>query len=435
MWFVLRTVFWMVVVTTVTAVAVLVLLLEDRPMVADFGAPVPEDVVRTREVVHQIRSATKARTMEERLVTVSEEDARSIAHVAGRLAPGLRGDVRIEGGSVHIAASLPVPWPGGQRWLNARAVAPGFEGRARLDTLEVGGVGLPPGPVIEIGRIGANLFLGNEAGDIFLESAERLEIADDSMRIALRLGEGERSDFAAGLFGRLRGSEMPSVERIDAYYVDIRDAMEAGTLAPSGNFVPYLTWTLSRVLEQSTDATLANEYTAAIFALARICGADAFDLIVGRLGRTPEADRERTVTCDEVLFADRIDTRRHFTTAAAIQAASNRGFAVAVGELKELNDSLLERSNGFDFTDLAANNAGIRLSNLVMTGTRADLRRTIAMIEAEDDLIPDLNRIPPLMSRSEFERRYGSLSSDAYRAQMDEIEAMIDGLTIHRPRS
>ena len=60
---------------------------------------------------------------------------------------------------------------------------------------------------------------------------------------------------------------------------------------------------------------------------------------------------------------DRHDSRLHFITAAALKAASNRGFAVGVGEFKELYDSL-SGDNGFDFTDLAANNSGIRLSDV-----------------------------------------------------------------------
>lgn len=432
---VFRAVLWLIALTVIGAAVGFLLLLEDRAIVAEPGPPQPEDVMRTRAVVHQIRRAADPATLEDRRIEIAEADAASILRVAGRLARGLRGAARFESGQVHVAAALPVPLPWGQRWLNAEAVALPFVDRPTFERLTVGGIDLPPGPMIALAREGANLVLGNRAGDIFLQSAERLEIADDRIAISLRLDKSEKSAFASGLFGTLRGSDMPAVERIDAYYFGIREAMEAGTLSGTGSYLPYVTWTLARVLEDSTDATLADEYTAAIFALARICGADAFDLVVGRLGRSPDEGRDWSASCEETLFAGRIDTRRHFTTAAAIQAASNRGFSVAVGELKELNDSLKTTSHGFDFSDIAANNAGIRLSNLVMSGTRDDLRRTLALIEAERDLLPDIAAVPQRMPRAEFEARYRDLESPAYDAEIARIERMIDGVTIHQPRS
>lgn len=434
---VLKTVFWFCVVIAVVVAGAFVMLLEDEPRVAAAGAPTPEDVATTRKFVHQVRNAVseRATTEADRIVAISEPQANSIAKVAGRFVKGLRGDVRIEDRRVLVTASVPVPWPGGRKWINASALAPEFETRPRLDRLEIGGFDLPPAPLIEIGRVGANVVLGNDAGDIFLESASRLEIGDDGgMRITLRLDESGKSDFAQGVFGALRGSDMPAVERIDAYYFDLREAMEAGRLPTEGSYLPYLTYVLGRVLEESTDATLANEYTAALFALTKTCGANGFELVVGPYAGAPDGGKGWTTQCDKVLFRDRDDTRRHFTTAAAIQAASNRGFSVTVGEMKELIDSTSNRYKGFDFSDITANNSGIRLSNLVMSGTREDLRKTLDLIHEEDDVIVDLSLVPQLMRRAEFEERFGTIDSPEYKAMLARIESLIDALPIHRPR-
>lgn len=227
---------------------------------------------------------------------------------------------------------------------------------------------------------------------------------------------------------------MPEVERIDTYYFDIREAMEAGELPSEGSYLPYLTHVLARVLAESSDETLANEYTAAIFALAKACGANQFELVVGPYAGAPEGGRDWSRNCSKVLFSGREDTRRHFTTAAAIQAASNRGFSVAVGELKELVDSVPTNRKGFDFSDITANNSGIRLSNLIMSGTREDLRRTLEIIDEEGDVLVDLSLVPPLMRRAEFEQRFGSIDSPEYKAMLAKIEGLIDALPIHLPR-
>ncbi|GEM_PF-1364658 len=418
------------------AAALFIVILDDEPRVAAVGAPAPEDVARTQRFVRQVRDAVSERASDpaDRVVMISEEQANSVAKVVGRLVRGLRGEVRVEDRRVFVTASMPVPWPGGARWLNASAVAPEFTDAPMLERLEVGGMNLPPAPVIEVGRIGANLILGNSAGDILLDSASGLVVEGEEMRIALRLDETGKSDFAQGVFGALRGTEMPAVERIDAYYFDLREAMEAGRLPPEGSYLPYLRHSLERVLAESTDETLANEYTAAIFALTMVCGANGFELVVGPFAGAPDAGEGWEVDCDKVLFSGRDDTRRHFTTAAAIQAASNRGFSVAVGELKELIDSVPTSRKGFDFTDITANNSGIRLSNRVMEGTREDLRRTLGLIESESDVLADLSQVPPLMRRTEFEERFGSIASPRYTAMLTRIEELIDEVTIHRPR-
>ncbi|MFT6738042.1 MAG: hypothetical protein ACJA0G_002184 [Kangiellaceae bacterium] len=81
-----------------------------------------------------------------------------------------------------------------------------------------------------------------------------------------------------------------------------------------------------------------NAYTAALFGLTKACGARDFAMFVGRLAFLEEVQSNRTWTtsCNDVTFNNRIDSRRHFITSAALQAASNRGFSVSIGEFKEL---------------------------------------------------------------------------------------------------
>jgi len=157
--------------------------------------------------------------------------------------------------------------------------------------------------------------------------------------------------------------------------------------------------------------------------------------VVGRLVGDPlDSFGDWETDCTQVRFADRIDARRHFTTAAALRAASNRGVSVSIGEFKELYDSVGWEAGGFDFSDIGANQSGIRLSDRVMGGTRADLARTLELMEGEGDVLVDLARLPQIMLRGEFEARYGSIETEAYAEELARIERLIDEVTIHRPR-
>jgi hypothetical protein len=434
---VLRTLVWLSLLIVIGAVSALLLLLEPTPQATGSVAPRPEDVVATKIFVQEVRAAALdgAPGAADEPIVLSEEEANGILRVAARMFAAGHAEVRVSEGQVRALVSIRVPWPRGPRWLNMEAVAPAFEGQPRLDRLAVGGVALPPGLMVEVARVGANLVLGNRAGDVVLGSTRRLEIEGDEMRFTMALAEDDRKGFMRGLFGALRGDEMPAASVVDAYYVEVRRALDDGRLLDRGSYLPHLRFVLTRVLERSTDETLTAEYTAGIFGLAKACGAQDFALVVGRLVGDPlDSFGEWRTDCSEVVFADRIDTRRHFTTAAAIRAASNRGVSVSVGEFKELYDSVGWEAGGFDFSDIGANQSGIRLSDQIMSGTRSDLADTVAMMTEEGDLLVDISRLPPIMTRGEFEARFGSIETEEYAAMLREIEALIDEVPIHLPR-
>jgi hypothetical protein len=412
-------------------------LVEPMPGTTGGGPPKPEDIAATRRFLTEVRSKTfeAAPDQTDRVLTLSETDANGILRVATRMFPAGHAEVHVLGNRIYGIASVRVPWPGADRWLNVEGVAPEFKGRPRLDHLAIGDVSLPPAPFIEAARLAANAIVGGRAGDVFLNSAKALAIVNGEMHLTLSLAEDDKKGFMRGVFGAMRGHDMPPSEAVDEYYIAVRQAIDDGTLPDRGSYLPVLRFMLTRVLERSTDATLANEYTAGMFGLAKACGAQDFALVVGRLVGDPlDSFGTWRTGCSEVVFANRIDTRRHFTTAAAIRAASNRGVSVSVGEFKELYDSLGWKQGGFDFSDIGANQSGIRLSDRIMAGTRADLAATLALMQAETDVLVDISQLPQIMPRPEFEARFGSIDSPEYAQKLIEIERLIDQVPIHMAR-
>ncbi|MGA1677720.1 MAG: hypothetical protein ACO377_14990 [Pseudomonadales bacterium] len=420
---------------SVGAAIFVVSLLEIAPSTPTVTAPSPEDVAVTRRLVKEVREKTvdAAPLERDRLLALTEAEANGVLRVAARMFPYGRADVQVADGRVLVRASLRLPLPLENRWLNVEAVAPEFQGAPRLERVVVGGRSLPPEPLLAMARWGVNLVMGNRAGDVILGSTDGLVIQDDQFQVTLALREDDKSGFMDALFAAVRGEDMPSNETVNGYYVALRRAIDAGELPDRGSFLPHLRFVLARVLERSDDKTLANEYTAGVFALTKACGAREFSLIVGRLaGQSRDDAKGWQRVCDDVVFADRVDARRHFITAAALRAASNRGLSVSVGEFKELFDSLgSSRESGFDFSDIGADQSGIRLSDTIMTGTRANLESMLNQLQAESDVLVDIAQLPQIMPRAEFEARYGSIGSEAYAKQFADIEALIDAIAIH----
>jgi hypothetical protein len=428
-----RIVVFLLVAGALAGSAIYVMVLDDHPAITESSAPTPQDVVVARSFVRDIRSAAGTGATPGEPLVLSETDLNSLLRLGARFLPGLRSDLHIAGDSAVLRASIPVPYMPAAKFLNISARIPQFEGQLRPTDIRVGPVPIPSGIALETARLGANAVIGNGVGDTMLGAVTRMRIEGTNLSFDLAMDDMGKNGIMRGLFGTMRGAEMPIASQIDRYYLMIREAMDRGDLPATGSYLPYLRFTLQAALDGSTPETLPNAYTAAMFALTRVCGARDFPLIVGRLiGGELVADRDWRSTCDEVTLNGRIDSRRHFTTAAALQAASNRGFAVSVGEFKELYDTL--QSGGFDFTDLAANNSGIRMSNRLMTALRGDWPALLARLQAEHDVIVPFDDIPQIMSQAEFDSRYGSVDSAEYAGVLAAIEARIDTLALHAPR-
>lgn len=406
------------------------LVLEPEPRVTDGNPPSPAEVRQAREFVRGVRSALNAEDSTVSEFQTSVDELNAALKLGARFVRGFRGQVRAEGDEVVGDASLPVKIGAATHWLNVTMVAPAFEGQFELAAVQLGPLTLNPDFTREALRVGANWIFGNDLGNTVLSAASRMEVREPDVIFTLTLGEMGGNGIMRGVFGTLRGQEMPGTDEIALYYRLIREAMEEGRLPQTGSYLPYLQFTLNAAAERATRDQASNAYTSALFALTYICGAKDFTLVVGGLVVGDlDGGRDWSASCAGVTFNDRIDSRRHFTTAAAIQAASNRGFSVSVGEFKELYDSL---HGGFDFTDLAANNSGIRMSNRFMGTPASEWPGLIARIKEEADVIIAYDGIPQIMSQANFDAQFGDIDSPEYRDMLARIEARIDALPLHR---
>lgn len=408
------------------------LFLQDEPVLEAAPPPEPEDVAAARQLLQDVRAAAGQDGQDGEALLTTTEQLNSVIRLGGRFIAGFRGRVTIDADVVRGEASLPVPWWSGQKWLNLSGEVPAFEGVFRFSRVTVGTWEVPPRLALFLMQSGANLIVGDRFGDRVLEAASAMEIAGNSLRFDISLDTVGKNGVMRGAFGALRGAQMPSAEEVESFHLRIREAMERGDLPLTGSFLPYLEFILSEALEQSTPQTLPNVYTAAVFGLAKACGARDFAMIVGRLA-FDEADEGQnwTVSCGEITFNGRIDSRRHFITSAALQAASNRGLAVSMGEFKELYDTV-SGAGGFDFTDMAANLSGIRMSNVMMALPHEQWPTRLALLETENDVIVRFDDIPEIMQKEEFKNRYTDVDSPAYKAMLAQIEARIDLLGLYQ---
>lgn len=411
-------------------------MLSHQPGMQAPTAPSPEDVQATKDFVENVGSILQGDSIDHAVIAISEDQGNSMMRVGARVLPNAIAKLTVYDDVAWVEGAVQVPWIFGSRWLNASVAVAPYNEKLSLHQVIIGGIRLPPDLTLQVGSFLVDQIAGKELSAILLYAADEMSIEDQTLTFNLALSPDDRGAALDGVFSVLRGSQMPALEATVDYYLAIREAMESGELPLTGSFVPYIRFTLQAALDGDEAMLPSDRYTAAMIALTLACGSVHEAMAIGRIGALPDDVRQDWSTnCRQLTLHDRPDLRQHFITAAAIQAISNRGVSVSAGEFKELLDSMgTGRHAGFDFTDIAGNNSGIRLSNLMMSSPVEQWPVIIEMIQADEDIIISLDGIPGLLSRDEFEQRFGDVDSASYAEVLDQIESRIDSLPIHELR-
>lgn len=424
----------MLVLLLIPAISILAALtLQPSPSVTSATAPTRADINTAKSVLNRFRAATSPLDGG-REITLTEGEISSLLRLGERAIPGARAAAQTSDGSVHLDASLPLRVLDGGPWINVSVTAPDFDDGVTLSAVQVGQLDIPPDFARYLGIRLADLWLGKGSGAELIEAFPSLHTRAGQSTLGMSVTADRRGDLARTLLSAFRGSDMPSGPEVDAYRQNLFEAFRDGTLQPSGSFTDHLTFLLKEAYANGAAGDLGREYTAAVFALTRACGSEHIRPYLGKLvpegGLLDDAPIPPSV-CGNAGLHDRVDLRRHFITAATLRAASNRGVAISIGEFKELSD--MGGSSGFDFTDIVANNSGIRLSDRMMSASAAEWPMILDMLSDEAKVIATLDGIPGAMSQAAFETTYTDVQSAEYFAVLNRIEARIDALAVHRP--
>jgi hypothetical protein len=133
---------------------------------------------------------------------------------------------------------------------------------------------------------------------------------------------------------------------------------------------------------------------------------------------------ERIAAVGTPTMRGRLDMTRHFFVSAELVALGGSDFARGAGLAKELSDS--RGGSGFSFCDMAANEAGVRFAEAVLTGKLS--LDDIAQRFTVEGFLPPVEDLPEKMQADEFAERFGNTGDRRYAAQMDSIKAQVAAL-------
>lgn len=332
-----------------------------------------------------------------------------INYIAGRFLHG-RGDFALTDGAGQARVTIVLP---GQRFLNVTASIRPVDGKPTIAHARLGHLPIPPAlaEYLVVTAIAASGF-GRE-----------WQLAIDAIRdIQLNAGTGMVTvtyQWEPQILDRARAVALSEDEIRHLY--EARQSLAALLAHRAPGSQVGLAEILQATMPADADPVAHGKATLLVLAshLARI---DLAALV-------PAAKTWPRIRWVMITLGGRHDLAQHFVVSATLAAWSGEPVADAIGLYKELDDA--RHGSGFSFIDLAADRAGTRFGERLVTKPQALMERLRGGLR-DDQLLPVVRDLPEYLYQNEFRQRFESPESLQFKALSREIERRLDTLSLYQ---
>ena len=399
-------------------------------------------VVRSTEIANsqnanRIKSIVRNyQSSESEELSISGQDIESVIAFAVRSIPSARADAQIN--LLGLTARLTITMPANPlgRYMNLGFSIPPSEKGLALKYITLGDTVIPVQFLAPAAGWVFDFLLGEGSGETFASLVRKVRFSGDKMFLTMAPGQTSSGEISAkldGIFDRIKENKQLRItdpEIVQVYFNQLRETantLHGGYVSLTKYLRPIFEMAASR--SASAGARAVTENQAAIMALAIYFGDTRMQELVdsshekyfprGRLGSF------------NVTVKGRHDLVQHYLTSAGLQLAAGVGIANAIGEFKEIADTL-QGGSGFSFSDIAGDKTGVMLAVQASDASNAlRLQSALANIMQEDEYFPDITGLPDNMTQNEFERRYGNVESQTYKDLLAEIDRRIALLPVY----
>lgn len=413
---ILRLVLFLPAIVLATGGLLLVLALDDQPLVTNVAPLSPEELTRAERVLreHDPRQQPELR---DRTLSLSAQDVNALVGYLGQRVGMAATRATLGTGEVRLVGSRELPENPAGRFLNLEATLRARGTELSLGDLRVGRIAVPDALAAWVWRRTWEQLAKEPGFRIARESVREVQVAPDTLRV--------RYEWRPDLVGAARDQFVPPAdrERLMAFQ---RKLLASLATVPPGQSLPLASAFRDLTGEEPPGDDPAAENRALLLVLA----AHALGKDLRLLAPDAEATPRRRV---RLVLRGRVDLAQHFLASAAVTAASGSAVSEALGLSKELADA--RGGSGFSFTDLAADRAGTRFGELAVRSpdTARAWRTRLAAQTMETDFMPAVDGLPEFLSESELQRRYGEVGSPAYQEMLDEVDRRVSACPMYRP--
>lgn len=396
--------------------SLLVLTTDSQPITDARPAPTADQVAAARDAVRQLRENSDA-PMGARPMNLTPAHLDGLSALASHAFRPDRLDVFVFESELHILASHKLPLG---RWLNVTATAQGDAIGFPATRLRIGSISLSP-------------YLSRALIDVVHSSAWAVGVALPSLDelVSTFSIEGEAVIIAvnlpreSGVIDRLLGVQSGlSASLVSEAYCRLAKQQSAD---PQSDLAVHVRRAFP--IERAAEAT-PDKNGAAFVALAMLI----VDKKVGALAGIDLSTVERCpAPAITILLHGRGDLPKHWALSAALATGPGKQIAEAMGEWKELADSLSKDSEfrqgdptGFSFIDISADRAGLRTAEAALMEQRATLMAARLSRATQSDILPSALLAKEEGADFDFASQYGGLDDQRYAAAIQTIDAALD---------
>ncbi|UYH53926.1 hypothetical protein N6L26_07535 [Qipengyuania sp. SS22] len=390
--------------------ALVLLFTGSQPWVKETRHASAEQVAVARALANEARKSRASGEPVAIKVDAAELEAIS-AMVTQGFAPN-RFDAEVEDGVLTLTGSRPFLF----RWINIRAEASGSSAGIPDFAVRIGAVPLPRWlSEWALARIQQRMADQGETLPSVDTIVRSMTIGNDGLTARVLVPQGS-------LLAHARATGTPPIDEdaVAAIYCRLARADET---QPE----PLLARQLGRALA-ATEPT-SEGHSAALVALALFAA--------GPEAREVAGDRVALGDCSgppaRLTLQGREDWAKHWALSAALETAAGSRISAAIGEWKELADTLAKGPllapkdpSGFSFVDLAADRSGIMTAQALLDPARLEDSRARLLRASEAGLLPArVLELSDGLTDAQFARRYGATDDPRFAAKVEQIDAML----------
>ncbi len=417
-----------------TVLALLALLLLQRtPLLSETGQLNAAAVRNSQQLFNNLNQSM--RDPGQQLVIQTNADELNAAFaLASRTLPGFQGKTQINPAGLTILMTMPLDVLSYQLYINADIQIEPSAGPLQVRQVKLGRLTLPGD--MALGLLGwvADQLWGPGEGAALLAKVRSVTVQQDAVKVEFSKSEGfslsQLKLSGVSLYKQWFGSDEQTALIEHYYALALAHSQQQSATQSSHSLITYLQVLLREADRRSKDKPeqAVRENQAVILALAQLLGGRNLQLLVNEIKTNPQGKLPR------VTLARRPDLQQHFVYSASLHVLGNQRLSSAVGEAKELLDSL-NGGSGFSFVDLLADRAGIRFARIAAASpqsARAVQQFFAQQDRTEQELFPNKSRLPEGLPQAIFEQQYQSIDSAVYQQMVAEIDRRLNALPLYQ---
>ena len=404
---------------SMVAGALSTLLLEDSPIVLK-AQPLNAEQIKRVKAFARNNNPTKFSHNEKRTTSITEKDLNLfISHGLARFDDRFRARIRLFKNAAYITSSIKLPSNPVGNFINIDTEITAISNKIKIKSLRIGELYIPEFIVETLYR-----FADKKMASEFSEYKQAMN-AISKFNIDKRHASVSYS-WDSKLSNQIASSiiSAPLLKRITAYTRHI---------ANINNFIsgpkPSLTQLLNPMFKYAVERSKTNNPVEENRALFITLGAYVLGKNIPRLLGNKSIGH---LNQRNYYLHNRSDLTKHLLVSSALTAVANPKIAQLIGLEKEIDDS--NGGSGFSFADLAADHAGVSISNMGLSSKKMAtlLQSRMSVARNESDFMPSINKLSEGLQSIDFIRQYKNINNSRYKNVVNIIDQRIAQCALYK---